>query len=165
MENSVKIVFFFFVTLNWRERNANWIFKTEIPIRRKINYSLICILALLHRMLQPLCISELLAYFKADSKVDVTYAYFSAFSLVFSTLISVFMYHATQLEILHCGMKMRVSCCSLIYRKVNFFFFMSYEWKTFCVRAFYTAPFCFSHCHYLENNFLRWRLFIYITTL
>lgn len=74
-----------------------------------------------YRMLQPLCIGGLLAYFNANNSnsVGVGYAYVCAFGLMTSMLISVIMYHVTQLEILHCGMKMRISCCSLIYRKVN----------------------------------------------
>jgi len=71
-------------------------------------------------MSQPLCVGGLLAYFNPDSSdnTDVGYAYVCAFGLVFGMLMSVVLYHSTEIENLQCGMKMRVSCCSLIYRKV-----------------------------------------------
>ncbi|XP_008188570.1 multidrug resistance-associated protein 4 isoform X1 [Acyrthosiphon pisum] len=72
------------------------------------------------RVSQPLFIGGIISYFNPNDsdKVDLAYALICAFGLAFSIFISIILYHAAQIEILHCGMKIRVACCSIIYRKL-----------------------------------------------
>jgi len=73
-------------------------------------------------MTQPLLIGGLLSYFNPNlsSKTHtLSQAYTYATLLALNMLVTLVMNHAIQIEILHCGMKMRVACCSLIFKKVN----------------------------------------------
>lgn len=75
------------------------------------------------RMSQPLLIGGLLSYFtpldsEKSQSMDIKYAYMYASGLVINMLVSLILYHATQMQILHSGMKMRVACCSTIFYKV-----------------------------------------------
>lgn len=49
--------------------------------------------------------------------VDELHAYLYAVGIILCSAISVFMIHPYMMGILHMGMKMRIACCSLIYRK------------------------------------------------
>ncbi|XP_026820568.1 probable multidrug resistance-associated protein lethal(2)03659 isoform X1 [Rhopalosiphum maidis] len=71
------------------------------------------------KMSQPLFIGGILAYFNPveTDKADLGYAYMCAFGLVFSMFTSMVLQNVTLVEILHCGMKMRIACCSVIFRK------------------------------------------------
>lgn len=51
----------------------------------------------------------------SQNKIEL---YFYAFLLVFSSILSILSYHYFVLEVAQVGMKMRVACSSLIYRKL-----------------------------------------------
>ncbi|XP_060873208.1 ATP-binding cassette sub-family C member 4-like isoform X2 [Metopolophium dirhodum] len=72
------------------------------------------------RMSQPLLIGGLLSYFNpnlSNKTHSISHAYTYATLLVLNMLVTLVMHHAIQIEILHCGMKIRVACCSLIFKK------------------------------------------------
>lgn len=84
------------------------------------NQNSIYVCLILCRMFEPLLIGRILAYFSSDvsKTVSLKRAYFYACCLVLSKLITMILYHSTQIEMLHFGMKMRVACCSAIFKKV-----------------------------------------------
>ncbi|XP_011138927.1 probable multidrug resistance-associated protein lethal(2)03659 isoform X1 [Harpegnathos saltator] len=68
------------------------------------------------RVLQPLCLGRLLRYFNTK-EIDSTDAYIYAAGVILCSAVNVFVIHPYMMAILHMGMKIRVACCSLIYRK------------------------------------------------
>ncbi|XP_025190824.1 multidrug resistance-associated protein 4-like, partial [Melanaphis sacchari] len=71
------------------------------------------------RMTQPLLIGGLLTYFIHDGSniKDLKYAYMYAFGLLLNMLANIILHHYSEVEMLHLGMKIRVACCSAIYKK------------------------------------------------
>ncbi|XP_008187158.1 probable multidrug resistance-associated protein lethal(2)03659 isoform X2 [Acyrthosiphon pisum] len=67
----------------------------------------------------PLLVGGLLAYFNPDGSntTDLKNAYMYASGIVLSLLIIMILQHSSIQENLQCAMKMRVACCSIIFRK------------------------------------------------
>ncbi|XP_017887469.1 multidrug resistance-associated protein 4-like isoform X2 [Ceratina calcarata] len=67
-------------------------------------------------VLQPICLGNLLQYYSTD---DVTKdeAYLYAGGVILCSALLLFVIHPYMMGILHIGMKMRIACCTLIYRK------------------------------------------------
>ncbi|KAK5646962.1 hypothetical protein RI129_005426 [Pyrocoelia pectoralis] len=71
------------------------------------------------RLLQPIMLGELLAYYApGQTSVTKSNAYWYAFGVVACSLIQVLMLPPIILVLTQIGMKMRIASCSLIYRKV-----------------------------------------------
>lgn len=71
------------------------------------------------RIAQPLILGKLLEYFREDATISRNAALWFAGILVFLNAIRVFLSNHYTMEAFHCGMRVRVACCGLIYRKVN----------------------------------------------
>ncbi|XP_031850164.1 putative multidrug resistance-associated protein lethal(2)03659 isoform X2 [Nomia melanderi] len=67
-------------------------------------------------VLQPIFLGKLLKYY-SDRDITKTEAYLYATGVVLCSGLLIFVIHPYMMAILHMGMKMRVACCSLIYRK------------------------------------------------
>ncbi|KAL0104939.1 hypothetical protein PUN28_016527 [Cardiocondyla obscurior] len=74
------------------------------------------VMEILLRVLQPLLLGQLLRFFN-DENMDKGYAYGCAAGVILCSALNVFVVHPYMMGILHMGMKIRVACCSLIYRK------------------------------------------------
>ncbi|XP_014208188.1 probable multidrug resistance-associated protein lethal(2)03659 [Copidosoma floridanum] len=69
------------------------------------------------RVLQPQFLAYLLKYFTGSGNVSLNEAYLYALGVILCSALNVFVIHPYMMAILHMGMKMRVACCTLIYRK------------------------------------------------
>ncbi|XP_060872271.1 probable multidrug resistance-associated protein lethal(2)03659 isoform X2 [Metopolophium dirhodum] len=71
------------------------------------------------RMSQPILIGGLLEYFNPDKSnaKDLTRAYCYASGLLLNMLVNILLFHYSQMETGQLGMKLRVACCSAIYKK------------------------------------------------
>ncbi|CAG2055410.1 unnamed protein product [Timema podura] len=69
------------------------------------------------RISQPLLLGQLLKYFEPGSTMPKEEAYLYAGGIVIITGFSSLYYSHYLLKTAHLGMKMRIACCSLIYRK------------------------------------------------
>lgn len=81
--------------------------------------SLLILYYFVYRVLQPIFLGQLLDYFrkKEVETITKTEAYLYATGVILCSGILIFVTHPYMMAILHMGMKMRVACCSLIYRK------------------------------------------------
>ena len=68
---------------------------------------------------QPLFLGRLLDYFTPGTRTSKNSAYYYAGALIVCSFINILITHPYMLAVLHTGMKIRVGCCSLIYRKVS----------------------------------------------
>ena len=59
----------------------------------------------------------MIEYFTPNSRVSLTEAYLYGAGVVAMAGLYTFTHHAYFFEVMHTGMKLRVACCSLLYRK------------------------------------------------
>ncbi|XP_012251875.1 probable multidrug resistance-associated protein lethal(2)03659 [Athalia rosae] len=78
----------------------------------------IAALEFLVRITQPLMLAGLLRYYSGNSNMSKQEAYLWATGIITCSMVNCIVIHPCMLGIMHTGMKMRVACCSLIYRKV-----------------------------------------------
>ncbi|KAJ8684448.1 hypothetical protein QAD02_020240, partial [Eretmocerus hayati] len=78
---------------------------------------LLAIMEIILRASQPLLLARLLKYFRKGSTMSLNEAYLYATGVVMCSALNVVVIHPYMMAILHMGMKMRVACCTLIYRK------------------------------------------------
>ncbi|XP_043284650.1 probable multidrug resistance-associated protein lethal(2)03659 [Venturia canescens] len=76
----------------------------------------LAIMEILLRVLQPLFLGRLLQFYSGENP-SATDAYLFAGGVIMCSAINIFVIHPYMMAILHMGMKMRVACCTLIYRK------------------------------------------------
>ncbi|XP_045469838.1 probable multidrug resistance-associated protein lethal(2)03659 isoform X2 [Harmonia axyridis] len=70
------------------------------------------------RIIQPIAIGRLLDFYSpSNTEITKDDAYIYAGAVVLCSLINVLVVHPYMLGVSHLGMKVRVACCSLIYRK------------------------------------------------
>nr|UTK61406.1 ABCC4 [Hyphantria cunea] len=69
------------------------------------------------RIAQPVFLGKLVEYFSPKTSLTSEQAYMYAVAVVLCSALNVFVVHPYMMAILHMGMKFRVACCSLIYRK------------------------------------------------
>lgn len=70
------------------------------------------------RLLQPIALGQLIAYYIPNqTTISEKEAYLYAGAVVLCSLLNVFVTHPYMMGALHLGMKLRVACCSLVYRK------------------------------------------------
>ncbi|XP_053685764.1 probable multidrug resistance-associated protein lethal(2)03659 [Sabethes cyaneus] len=70
------------------------------------------------RIFQPLCLGGLVSYFApGQTAISRTEAYYYATGIVLCSLVPVVIFHHFILYIYQIGMKIRLACCSLLYKK------------------------------------------------
>nr|CAD7589685.1 unnamed protein product [Timema genevievae] len=72
----------------------------------------------MERVIQPLLLAKVIQYFDVNSTITKTEAYLYAGSLVASTFISSMLYSHTNFGVINISTRIRVACCSLMYRKI-----------------------------------------------
>ncbi|XP_026805630.1 probable multidrug resistance-associated protein lethal(2)03659 isoform X2 [Rhopalosiphum maidis] len=70
-------------------------------------------------MIQPVLIGKLLEYFNHNESniINLKNAYMYGFGLLINMLAIILLNHYSQVELWYLGMKIRVACCSVIYKK------------------------------------------------
>lgn len=77
-------------------------------------------LLLFHRICQPLFLGGLVTYFSQNqNSVTKEGAYYCAAGIILCSLIPVAAFQPFTMIIVQIGMRIRVACCSLIYKKVT----------------------------------------------
>ncbi|XP_077300828.1 ATP-binding cassette sub-family C member 4-like [Arctopsyche grandis] len=70
------------------------------------------------RPFQPIFLAWLVDYFTPNSTTTSEMAYLYATGMILLSILNIFTYHHSSLRTQQLGMRLRVACCSLIYRKV-----------------------------------------------
>ena len=83
----------------------------------KLNHPLLISAIFVHRLSQPLFLGLLITYYAKPVRGDISEAYWYSAGIIASSAFNVLFTHGYMLTNLHLGMKMRVSACSMIYRK------------------------------------------------
>ncbi|XP_076648686.1 putative multidrug resistance-associated protein lethal(2)03659 isoform X2 [Halictus rubicundus] len=78
---------------------------------------ILAVMEILLRVLQPIFLGRLLKYYSSPNEITKEEAYWYATGVILCSALLIFVIHPYMMAILHMGMKMRVACCSLIYRK------------------------------------------------
>ncbi|CAH1113752.1 unnamed protein product [Psylliodes chrysocephalus] len=68
-------------------------------------------------VVQPILLGRMLRFYSRNDYISEEDAYYYAAGVVLCSLINVLCVHPYMLGVCHIGMKLRVGCCSLIYRK------------------------------------------------
>jgi ATP-binding cassette subfamily C (CFTR/MRP) protein 4 len=83
-----------------------------------IFYGIVLALSEAIRVVQPLALGQLLSFYQPyQTEISKNDAYLYAGGVVLCSLINIAFSHPYMMGVLHLGMKMRIACCSLIYRK------------------------------------------------
>ncbi|XP_049822547.1 probable multidrug resistance-associated protein lethal(2)03659 isoform X1 [Aethina tumida] len=81
-------------------------------------YGLVLAISEAIRIVQPIFLGQLLNYYTpGQATISQNEAYLYAGGVVLCSLINILTSHPYMMGVLHMGMKVRVACCSLIYRK------------------------------------------------
>ncbi|XP_046392391.1 ATP-binding cassette subfamily C member 4-like isoform X2 [Ischnura elegans] len=75
------------------------------------------ILDSLTRIGQPIFLGQLIGYFESKENEDIKTAYLNSVGLIVCFALSSFINHPFVMATFHLGMKIRIACCSLMYRK------------------------------------------------
>ncbi|KFB46273.1 AGAP004602-PA-like protein [Anopheles sinensis] len=82
--------------------------------------SMYTLVDLLARILQPQCLGGLVSYFAPEQRdISKEEAYYYAAGIILCSLVPVAIFHHFILYIFQIGMKIRVACCSLLYKKAT----------------------------------------------
>lgn len=76
------------------------------------------VLSAVLRVAQPIFLGKFILFFNKDTTVSKNEAYIYAGTLIFCTFLSVILVHHSYLVCQQIGMRIRVACCSMIYRKI-----------------------------------------------
>uniref|UniRef100_A0AAG5CQF6 Uncharacterized protein n=1 Tax=Anopheles atroparvus TaxID=41427 RepID=A0AAG5CQF6_ANOAO len=80
--------------------------------------SMYTLVDLLARILQPQCLGGLVSYFAPEQRdISKEEAYYYATGIILCSFVPVAIFHHFILYIFQIGMKIRVACCSLLYKK------------------------------------------------
>lgn len=113
----------------WRQEEANAVKSKRKPSLRRVLIKLFVFSYILRgiscliiefgsRLLQPLLLGRLIAYYATEGNtISKSEAYGYAGGIVGCALLQVMLMSPYMVSLLHVGMKIRVACCSLVYRK------------------------------------------------
>ncbi|CAH1987637.1 unnamed protein product [Acanthoscelides obtectus] len=81
-------------------------------------YGIVLFLSEAIRIAQPIVLGQLISFYTpGQQEITQEEAYYYAAGVVLCSLMNILIAHPYMMGMLHLGMKLRVACCSLIYRK------------------------------------------------